>query len=239
MFDIIFKKSVLNIDCFTNNPSIFEFSPITLANKNFPSWWKKTEKSFNYENVNSGIVHDVPTIKTCDGLLNLYSEGIMIPLWSDLIVETNSSGEWRYQYSSDENGPLVSHDKMQLGNNFGNAIHIKIISPWMIQEKTGVKFLFTGAVWNYKDQMFDLNIVPGCMEFAKQHSTHINFFVPKRNSRLELSGKQPLVHLIPLTEKKIVVHNHLISDEEFSKKLLKYSYMSSFTGRYKKNVKQS
>lgn len=239
MFDIIFKKPVITVDCFTNNPSIVEFNPISLANKNFPSWWKNTEKSFKFANNNSGIVHDVPTIKTCDGLLSLYSTGIMIPLWSDLIIETTADGHWRYQYSSDENGPLVSHDKMQLGNNFGNAIHIKMISPWLLQEKTGVKFLFTGAVWNYKDKMFDLNIVPGCIEFAKQHSTHINFFVPKKNARLNFNVKEPLVHLIPLSEKNIVVKNHLISDDEYTKKLLKYSYMSSFTGRYKKNVKQS
>lgn len=239
MFDIFIKRSQITVDCFTNNPSIYEFNPISLANKNFPSWWKNTEKSFKYENSQSGIVHDVPTIKTCDGLLSLYSVGLMIPLWSDLIIETRTDGSWRYQYSSDENGPIVSHDRMQLGNNFGRFIHVKIISPWLLQEKSGVKFLFTGAVWNYKEKMFDINIVPGCVEFAKQHSTHINFFVPRKDGRIELNVKEPLVHLIPLSEKKIVVKNHLISDDEFTKRLLKYSYMSSFTGRYKKNAKQS
>lgn len=238
MFDILIKKKKLVVDCFTSNPAICEYFPISHASKNFPEWWKRMEASFPHT-AQSGIEHPAPTIKRCDGLLSLYSKGFHIKMWSDLILETNERGEFRYQYSSDENHPIVSHSKRQLGPSLENYIHIKILSPWIIEEKRGVDFLFTGSVWNYAEKLFDWNIVPGAVNFKNQSSTHINLFMPSKPARIDLTAGDPLIHVIPLTEYEIDLKNHLISEKEFENKMLRYSFMSSFMGRYKKNAKRS
>lgn len=238
MFNIIFKKRTLTIDCFTDNPAIFKFFPIVEAKKCYPQWWKNLESHFQDKNSNSGVSHNVPTLKRCDGILGLYSKGFCIPLWSDLIIETNSHGEYRYQYSSDENAPIVSHGKNQLGSAFDKFIHVKILSPWLIQEKTGVNFYFSGANWNLINYMFNINILPGVVNFKDQMSTHINLFLPSADNRLEFSSGDILTHIIPLSEFNIQLKHHLISSSEFQKKMLSYSFLSSFMGRYKKNARQ-
>lgn len=235
---ILNRRKKLVVDCFTTNPAIHEYFPITPASKNFPEWWKRMEASFPMA-AQSGIEHQAPTIKRCDGLLSLYSKGFHIKMWSDLILETNPQGEFRYQYSSDENHPIVSHSKRQLGPSLENYIHIKILSPWILEEKTGVDFLFTGSSWNYLEKLFDWNIVPGAINFKNQSSTHINLFMPSRAARIELTSGDPLIHVIPLSEHDIDLRNHLISEKEFETKMLRYSFMSSFMGRYKKNAKRS
>lgn len=237
MFDFIIKKKKIVVDCFTSNPAIFEYFPITPANKNFPNWWKQMEASFPLVS-QSGIEHQAGTLKRCDGLLSLYNKGFHIRMWSDLIIETNNKGLFRYQYSSDENNPIVTHSKRQLGPSLDKCIHLKILSPWMMEEKTGVNFLFSGSPWNYVDKQFDLNIIPGVVQFKHQSSTHINLFMPVGDRRLELTAGDPLVHIIPLSEKEVELKQHLITDKEFETKMLRYSFMSSFLGRYKKNVKR-
>jgi len=238
MFDIIIKRKKLVVDCFTSNPAIFEYFPITHASKNYPDWWKRMEASFPHTS-QSGIEHPVPTVKRCDGLLGLYSKGFHIKMWSDLILETNDIGEFRYQYSSEENYPVVSHSKRQLGPSLGPHVHVKILSPWMIEEKTGVDFLFTGSSWNYPDKLFDWNILPGSVNFKQQSSTHVNLFMPAKNSRIELTAGDPIVHIIPISEKEVDIRCHQLTEDEFKNKMLKYSFMSSFMGRYKKNAKRS
>lgn len=239
MFDIFIKKKTLHLDCFTDNPAIFEYFPIVEANKAFPAWWKRLESQFNDQNKNSGIEHKVPTLKRCDGLLGLYSTGFCIPLWSDLIIETNSHGEFRYQYSSDENHPIVSHSRNQLGPSFDHAQHIKILSPWIIGEKTGANFFYSAASWNLIDKMFNFNVVPGVINFRDQMSTHINVFLPNKANRLEFEAGDILVHVIPISDYNIELKHHLVTQEEFKSKMLRYSFLSSFMGRYKKNAKRN
>jgi hypothetical protein len=238
MFDIINKRKKIVVDCFTSNPAILEYFPITHAVKNYPDWWKRMEASFPHTST-SGIEHPAPTIKRCDGMLSLYSKGFHLKMWSDLILETSAQGEFRYQYSSDENHPIVSHSKRQIGSAFGAHVHLKILSPWMIEEKTGVDFLFTGSSWNYPDKLFDWNIIPGCINFKNQSSTHINLFMPAKQARLELTAGEPIVHIIPVSEKEVDLRCHELTDKEYRTKMLKYSFMSSFMGRFKKNAKRS
>jgi hypothetical protein len=238
MFDIIIKRKTITLDCFTSNPAIVEHFPIVKANKCYPEWWKNLESHFVAENSQSGISHDTPTLKRCDALLSLYSKGFCIPMWSDLIIETNSQGEYRYQYSADELNPIVSHSERQLGSGFNNMQHLKMLSPWIIGEKTGVDFYFAGAQWNLINNMFKINIVPGVVNFRDQMSTHVNMFLDKKANRIEFTAGKPLVHVMPLSEYNIKIKNHLVTEKEFENKMLRYSFLSSFMGRYKKNAKR-
>jgi hypothetical protein len=155
-----------------------------------------------------------------------------------LQFSTHDRGEFRYQYSADENQPIVSHSKRQLGPSLDPYVHIKILSPWMIEEKSGVNFLFSGSSWNYPEKLFDWNIVPGVINFKNQSSTHVNLFMPAKTARLEITAGDPIVHILPISEKEIELRQHLLTEKEFENKMLRYSFMSSFMGRYKKNAKR-
>lgn len=238
MFNIFVKRPSIVLDCFVSNPAIYEQYPVTLASELSPTWLKSLKPTIT--NISEhGVKHEQGTIKRCDGLIGLNKVGCFMPLWSDLIIETNEHGAYSYLYSSSENLPISCHGREQLGTHFDDLIHIKILSPWIFEEKSGVKFYFNQASWHWLYQSYKMHVLPAVIDFKNQSGTHVNTFMPRANSRLELSAGQPLVHLIPLSDKRLVVKNHLISPEEHRMKTLRFSYMSKFLGRYKYHAKKS
>jgi hypothetical protein len=238
MFNIIIKNKPIIVDCFISNPAIHEFFPIELATNFYPAWWKSLESSMKNTN-DMGMVVPAPTIKRCDGIIELYKKGFILPLWSDLIVETTNAGEFRYQYSSFENLPIVNHTHAAMGGAFNKFVHMKIQSPWILEEKSGVKFLWQQPSWNSFETLNDLHILPGIVNYKDQGGTHINALISKKNNRLELMANQPLVHIIPVSDRPVIVKNHIVTHDEWHTKSLRYSFLSSFLGKYKKNVKKS
>jgi hypothetical protein len=63
-------------------------------------------------------------------------------------------------------------------------------------------------------------------------------FLDKKANRIEFTAGKPLVHVMPLSEYNIKIKNHLVTEKEFENKMLRYSFLSSFMGRYKKNAKR-
>ena len=146
MFNIFLKKSKIVVDCFTTNSVINDLHPIASANNFYPEWWKRLESTV-MANGPSGVLRPEGTIKRCDGVLDLYKQGFVIPLWSDLIIETTEEGNYRYQFPTDGNPPITNHLAAQMGPAFEKLMHIKVISPWLAEEKSGVKFSFNQPTW--------------------------------------------------------------------------------------------
>ena len=236
MFDIFIKNKKIVVDCFTNNSAIHEFFPIASADEFYPQWWKNMSATMK-TSTEFGIQRDSPTIKRCDGILDLYKHGICMPLWSDLIIETTTT-DYKYQYSSNENLPIVTHNRTAMGPAFNNYTHLKIHSPWIFEEKTGMDFLFTQPSWNMLDYIRDIIVLPGMVNYRDQGGTHVNMLLPRKVNRIELSAGLPIAHMIPLSDKTIDVRTHLVSDQEWTHRNLRYTYLSSFIGRYKKNVRK-
>ena len=240
----IFKKKEITIDAFTNLSVAFNSFPIRRASKSFPDWWKKHPARImtNYHdasNDNSEKI-DIPTatIKTCDGIFDLYNSGFIIQLWTDLTLKTSETGSWIYSSKNILNA--TGNSESQFGENFNNYIHIKLISPWIIKEKTGVNFLFTPTVWNNTDYWNHMHFLPGVVNYKTQSATHVNLFVNKVNQTIHMSAGIPLAHVIPLSENKINIKCHLIDDMEYQKLNVSRSYFSYFNAHknFKKLIEQ-
>jgi len=229
------KPSTITIDLFTNNSAVYEYFKPLSSREFLPNWWKNISPTIE-RSTDFGLKFKAPTIKYCDGLKSFYDKGIILPLWSDLIIETEIDGSWRYQYSANETRPIEYHSKDQLGPSFDKFIHCKLMSPWLIEEHTGLDFLYTEPTWNLLEYIHSLKILPGVVNFKHQCSTHVNVLLPKQQRRIEIENGTPLAHIIPLKDKKINIKHHLISTDEFDKKVLKTGYHSSWVGKYKRNV---
>ena len=72
--------------------------------------------------------------------------------------------------------------------------------------------------------------------FYYQHATHINLLI-QDNKEIFIPFKQPILHLIPLTEREVVVHHHLVSEVEFERDRNR-SHQVSFIGSYFKTKKE-
>jgi len=215
MINIFNVRKKITVDAFTVNVNAFDLFPIDTANKFLPNWWKKVPANF-FSELQSGVSLKRTTIKSCVGFTNLYQEGFIMPLWSDLIVQTQGTN-YIYQFA-DTVSNIAFHGIEQIGSEFSNHVHIKIISPWKIREKSGIKFLYTDPVWTEPSDMFTQVTPPGLIEYKYQHTTHINMFLQK-GRRYEWSAGRPMAHLIPLTDKRIEIKTHLVGPNELMRVL--------------------
>ena len=206
--------SSINVDAFIDEDNIEKLFPITESVRHIPDWWKNLPKQY-CSSEGTGINVPAGTMRKCPGFIELYKKSLTIPLWADVIISSDPSGwRWRSPYSGFY---LDTHGKEQFGNSFDDFFHVKFASPWFIKEKTGVNFIVAPAIWNISNLWDDVTIVNGISEFKYQHSTHINFFIKRAVKEITFDAGMPLAHLIPLTEKKVNLKRHVISNEEYSK----------------------
>jgi hypothetical protein len=226
MFSFFHRTPEIHLDCFTYNHNTFLNTPIVYASKTIPDWWKElpTHKPvFGEDENNKHVFLNKNTIKDCYAIIELYKKGIVIENWTDISIKSDEK-ELNYCWSSGI--PPESHVREQLGSAYPNYHHIKLNSPWRFVEKSGVKFLWFGAEWSL-DKM-NLKVLPGVLNFDIISGVNVNIMLPKNESEIFIPIGQPLVHLIPISEKKLIFKNHLVDKNEYDK----IHIISSFASFY-------
>lgn len=214
MFSFFIRTPKVNVDCFTSDPSAFAYTPIVKASKTIPEWWKKLPPSqyiFNWddkENPRGGHVN----MRNCQGFLDFYKRGAVVENWSDIQIKTTHDDiAYYYSYGT----APTPHNRSQYGTGFKDYHHLKLNSPWILSEKTGIEFLYTAATWAQEDYHF--RIVPGVLNFRSNHATNVNMLIPAVNNEFTIPVGLPLTHIIPLTEKNVTFTNHIVTDQELRK----------------------
>jgi hypothetical protein len=211
MFDIFIKRQKIVVDCFTENIHAHDAFPIQSANKFYPSWWKILPNTFPVEST-TGVYLEQKTMKACYGLLNHYRHGFVLPLWSDLLLQTQADGlgnSYSYQYA-DMRSQIGVHPMDQMGKEFASLVHVKLVSPWRIREKSGIEFIYMEPTWNYPGDLLTMSTPPGTVEYKYQHTSSVNMFLEK-GRKYKFSAGRPMAHLIPLTEKNVELRCHLVN----------------------------
>lgn len=210
---IFFKNTSITLDCFISNNSIAELFPIQPTNQVIPAWWKTIAKDTPVASCPVGI----STIKRCSGFKDLFKNSFCIPAWSEyLLFQDPVNGFNHMAPNSAADG--MQHQSTQMSGAFTNYQHYKLISPWLLKEKQGINFVMTQASW-HNESPCSFHIPAGSLEFKYQHSTHINLVAPtpKALTQYSIKAGQPLVYLIPLTEKDVTVNIQVVDDKELSK----------------------
>jgi len=210
----IFKRKPINIDLFTTKPNVLKYTPVELASKFVPDWWKHLPRgSFNE--------HDMQPIRTmrhCSGAIELFHRGFVVPLWSDVALKVGEEGSeyGAYQFSDNES-VIAFHGPGQRGAFAPNAnhMHMKFVSPWFAKCSEDTKWFFTGSQYNQQN-LFDYVVVNGITEFKFQHHTNINIFLPRKktSSTVTLPFNTPLLQVIQLSDRELKLHLHLIDQKE-------------------------
>ena len=189
---------------------MFELFPIKYAKDVIPSWFKKIPTSkqlddiVSYPNVKTSLKH-------CTGITDLYKQGFIIPLWTDFLIDTTVEGEVFFDIKAGSKKPLVhwDPDNKWKANSEYFTMH-KLDSPWHIKTKQSCNMLFTNTFWNTRFPQ--LQAVNGVVDFKYTYSTNVNFILRKEPFRVLFEAGTPFIHVIPLTEAKIVLHQHLETD---------------------------
>lgn len=230
----LFKKKKIVVDAMTINSAVGNLFPIKKCSEFIPSWWKSMPSTYKVS-TDHGIDYDASTIKRCDGILQYYKHGFMIPLWSDLIIKTAEDGSWAWKWSDDSDPmDIVTHNRKQFSPVFDNFIHLKINSPWVLLEKTGVKFEWSQPVYNDISNLNKYIIPPAVIDFKYNCGTNINMLLSNKNEIVHINAGEPLVKLVPISDYDVTIKTHIVSLEEYIKHKNFGVYNFSFRGKYKK-----
>jgi len=229
------KPKKVTIDCFVSNSQIFNRYKIDKAFKYAPKWWAKLSGSTQYTNKNN-IAITMPTLKKCNGIIDLYDKSFILPLWSDLILEnvsTDTGINYKYQFA-DSTSIITSHAKNQYPNSFENYIHGKIISPWRIKDSKGISFRVGPCNWSLLNITNNICILDGILQFKHQTNTHINFLYNyNAEPNILLEAGTPMLHFHPLSDKIVELKHHQLDFIEFEKMFKDETIALKFIGDYR------
>jgi hypothetical protein len=229
------KPSKVLVDCFTSDVSAHTLYPIDYSHKYFPDWWKQLSNRDEHNGTYTDI--QIPTIKRCQGILDLYKEGFILPLWSDVVFEPRGIEGYAFQFA-DRKSQIMVHPEVQYGSFFKNYYHGKIFSPWSLIEKTGLKFKVSSCTWSLLNLTNDFNLLDGILDFKYQNGTNINFFLNNNiKNQVLLEAGTPMLHIVPLTEKRLEIKRHLIDDAEYIKMFALNNATPKFSGNYTEKKK--
>ena len=230
-----FKEKPIEIVAFVTAKFNFakELSPIAPAREYFPEWWKNTPSS-TYDWANN-ISNN--TAKSCPGIIGVLTSGFILPLWCDLAFKFGPEG---YSYNfSDKSCRMDQHDDFQTPGFYGDYYRLKITSPWLI--RTPVKILFQQPTYLREDAypfVTPYGIVPPVKNLI---STNIFTFFKKPDQEMHMFIKQgtPLLHMVPLTEKKVTLKLVVLDDEDFTKADSIIGVSNHFSSKGLKNLRIS
>ena len=231
------SKDVI-VDCYTARADVYNFSPIKKASVYLPDWWKTLPKTFPNP-INPLLTSS--TMKHCVGFTDLFAKGFMIPLWSDVVVQIGGQQDqhehnYNYQFADFES-KIDHHAERDMNGfySFTDYQHLKFISPWRLTCNEEIEFLLLDPTWcnDAPDEMF---VPPGVVNFKYQCGTNVNMFFRRRadTTAYTLKHNMPLAHFIPLTERKIKLKLHLVSEQELQR-VSNINKAVTFINKYKNN----
>jgi len=228
-----FKTKTIVLDAFTYRDVIAEQYPLARASKHIPDWWKNLPSSTRDSYV--------PTVKNCQGFLDLYTNSFVLPLWSDVQIELSSlqgQKNWRYQYA-DQFSIIDQHDSSMYAGFVDNERyqHFKFVAPWLVKEKSGVKFTLFQPSWNMGNLNCKYSVLPGVVDFKYQYSVNVNamFEYPENSTRkLLIEAGTAIAQFTAHSDKNVDIRCHSISEEEFKRKF----HITKFAGSYLERKKR-
>jgi hypothetical protein len=225
-----FKRSEVHLDCFTYRADVIEYAPVVNAIEVIPDWWRELPKSI-IDNFSPA-----PTMKTCVGMSDYYSKSIVMPLWSDLSISIapNSNYSWLF---SDTTTVAMPHPQQQFtGAPFASSYgHLKIESPWLFECKQNINWVLTEPIYNRKS-FKEYVIAQGLLNFSKQNATNIQMFIDVTTPKEYLIPFNTPFLFTPMTDKKVVIHRHLLNKQNHESKQNK-ARPSTFINKYRVHQK--
>ena len=237
--------------------TLMEMYPPQLANKFLPGWYKKQKIYPKNE-----IPHN-KEVKNCPALQDMITSGIIIPSWSDILIEKKpldgggvSDGKWEWQctvglsyaYSNNEewilNQPEVQFKGLERENFKINMVKgfgaLKLTTPYWFKTPPGYGIEFTDPFYHHRR---NIKLFPGRVESDKWHETNFPFEFyldadEERTTQIIVRAGEPLMMLTPYKINEKVELQTYEYDEEFNKKQVENSQIlasvTSDWNRYKK-----
>lgn len=169
----------------TDVKGLEEIAPVKPAKYFLPQWFKgmkdfvevdavheKNKPNYFGKKGDTAKKHTSGTVKRCPAIVDLITEGFIIPMWSDFLIQRDmETFEWdnkNFQYG------IEFHSKEQIkGWNLKKTDFpegIKFTNPWRIYTPKGYSVIFMTPTYQFEKRF---TVLPGIVETDSYH--HINF----------------------------------------------------------------
>jgi hypothetical protein len=227
-----FSQKKIVLDCFTSEKYVLETAPIVPAMKNMPEWWKELPNTY----MENSLLR-VSTMRSCVGMVDYYKNSVVIPLWSDLAIGVDGLGGYLWNFS-DRTTRGISHEMDKQAKGFlSTYAHLKIEPPWQLKTKEDIKWVWSHPVYNYTDSN-DIVSLPAIVSYKHQHSVNINILINmKEQKNILIPQGQTMVHMTPMSDRKVKIVRHLVSQTEFTQ-IRSRANTITFFNKYKNVIKR-
>ena len=225
------KELVLHAFISETNVSIYNFFPIQYAHKFYPDWWKSLP-NFDYDFEN---MRPVTNMRACMGMVDLYKNSCVLPLWTDLALKWDPiGGNWAYNFADNITSGAI-HQLAQRKGFKESHFHFKIDSPWKFLSDKNTKFHMTDLYYNFPQQK-NYDIMPGVVDYYYQTATNINILIRPSATKLIIKNNTPLYLIKPLSERKLKLKVEVLSDKDFyilKEKTRQFSFYKAYSNMKK------
>lgn len=177
------KQQYIVLKCYTNNSVVAEALPI--SNKP-PLMRNKPTKG--------------KTFKSCYGRLMSEKRSATVRMWQSLRVRSGEDGITMSTPDGNLSNFDYSHNYDEHYRLSGMSV-VKIMTPWVLQEATGVEFVHASHIRNTSQ----MRIPSGIVNFKHQHAITIFNLISDHPHEYMVSAGAFLTSLYPLSDKPLHV----------------------------------
>lgn len=230
------------IEFFSRIPGLAESFPIVPAKEFMPNWASTARTDYiDSLKQNSGRFSH---IYQCPGIFDLMSQGFIIPMWHDVLIETNGDPKnfgWTIPTTDivDLMDGMNLVEKQQSGLDgllptrpWGLQTIIKFNTPWQIIAPKGMKFIMIPLP--YPDG-YEFECTQGILDPGISSEINFQIWWNITKGKYMLKAGTPMCQLIPLTEDKysFECRDMTANDELWVKKR---KFLNGCTFKIKRNL---
>jgi hypothetical protein len=247
-FDLGGKQS---IEFKTDVKGLESIAPVKTASYFLPKWFKNMSDSIEQPAVHekgkpnyfgkkgdTAKKHTSGTVKRCPAIVDLITEGFIIPLWSDFLVQRDMETlEWdnkNFKYG------IEFHSKEQIKGwdlkktDFPEGV--KFINPWRIYTPKGYSVMFMTPTYQFEKRF---TVLPGIVETDSYH--HVNFPTVWHTTKdTFIERGTPFIQVIPFKRDRWNLSVDQMSDQDLAnEEIEKVRLSTKFKNSYRDLVAKS
>lgn len=209
-----FKRTKpIELEFFTTKSHLFSLAKPRQGGAFAPEWWRTLPKA---------TIGAASTMRNCEGIINLFTKGFVLPMGSDLWVKVAPQGsdDFLWQFA-DRQSYCEDHQKEEFNYYWDpqHYQHLKVTIDWMVRCKEDIKFLMHDAYW-WRNTQNIYTIPPGIVDYHHQYGLNVNMFIqkhPTEDVEFTIPFRQPLAHVVPLSDRPLKITHHLVTEFEYNK----------------------
>jgi len=223
----------------TDLKGLDEFAPVKPSKFFLPQWFKDMDEYITQDAVHekgkkfyfgrskeTAIKTAGGTVKRCPAIVDLLTEGFIIPMWADFLVQRDMETlEWdnkgMLQYGIEFHGKQQITGWKLKKTDFPEGV--KFINPWRIYTPKGYSVMFMQPTYQFENRF---TVLPGIVETDSYH--HINFPTIWHTTKDAIIDRgTPFIQVIPFKRDEFDLDVGQMTDKQIQDDLLEKNELNT------------